>query len=193
LGTTLLVVTICLVAVVTATVMVRWPHRDHPQHADAIVVLSGDYGERLALAKRLLAAGVAPTLVLAGQPDLPEDVQLCQAGQGALSGPGTPSAPGQQGGQPFEVICIRPQPDSTRAEAQATAQLAVQRHWKAVVVATSVQHVARSRLLFSRCFRGHGQVQVVGAQVPFGGVTALGAWAHEVEGMLYARIWARHC
>lgn len=104
-----------------------------------------------------------------------EDVQLCQ------------------GGQAFEVVCLRPRPDSTRAEARATAGLAASRHWSTVVVATSRPHVSRSRLLFSRCLRGHSQVQVVGAALPYGGATATHAWTHEVFGLLYAWTWARGC
>ncbi len=162
-----------VVLVLASTATVLWPHRDHPDRADAVVVLSGDHGERLALAKRILQAGVAPTLVMAGSPDSLEAEQLCQ------------------GGRSFEVVCLRPEPDSTRAEARATAALASRRHWRTVVVVTSTQHVTRARLLFSRCLTG--RLQVVGANLPFGGFLAVQARVHEVLGLLYARIWARGC
>ncbi|MDP9075102.1 MAG: YdcF family protein [Actinomycetota bacterium] len=138
-----------------------------------MVVLSGDHGERLAGAKALLQSGVAPTLVMAGAPDSSEAVLLCQ------------------GGQVFEVICLRPLPDNTRAEARATAALASSRHWRSVVVVTSIPHVARSRLLFSRCFTG--RLDVVGAELPYGGSQAIAADVHEVLGLVYARSWARSC
>lgn len=164
---------VAVAAVLAAVVMVRWPRQDHPRHADAIVVLSGDHGERLALAQRLLSAGVAHILVFAGQPDSATAAQMCR------------------GGQPFQVVCVVPHPDSTRTEAQALGRLARQRHWTSIVVATSQSHIARARLLFQRCVGA--QVQVVGAHLPFGGRLAVAAWAHEVAGMLYARIWARGC
>lgn len=153
--------------------VVLHPRPDHPAHADALVVLSGDHGERLALAKKLLAAGVAPTLVLVGDADLAEDVTLCR------------------GGQPFEVVCLHPEPDSTRTEASATATLAASRGWKALAVVTTIYHVPRARLLFERCF--HGTLQVAGAPSPFHGEVTRHAEVHEWLGLIYARIWARHC
>lgn len=163
----------CVLAASVATRAVLWPHADEVVHADALVVLSGDHGERLARAKELMARGVAPTLVLAGAPDSSEVLRLCG------------------GGQDFEVVCLRPEPDSTRAEARATAALAARRGWRTVVVVTSVPHVSRARLLFRRCFRG--RTQVVGAALPYGGRLAVQARVHEVVGLLYAWTWARGC
>lgn len=164
---------LCVVSVLVGTALVLWPRTDHPRHADAIVVPSGDHGERLAKAMSLLRAGVAPTLVMVGQPDSAQDQALCL------------------GGQPFEVVCLRPQPDSTRAEARSTARLASSRHWRTVVVATSTPHVTRARLLFSRCFAG--RTETVGAKPPLKRRDAARARAHEVLGLLYSRIWARTC
>lgn len=153
--------------------MVLWPQLDHPLHADAIVVLSGDHGERLPVAQRLLASGVAPVLVLAGTPDSVEDLDLCH------------------GGQPFEVVCLRPNPDSTRAEARTTAVLATTRHWRHLLLVTSTTHLSRARLLFSRCV--DATVSATGAPLPFGGVRARQARVHEGFGLLYALLWARGC
>lgn len=162
-----------VIAVTLATVMVLRPRSDHPTHADAIVVLSGDHGERIKLAQELLRAGVARTLILDGTPDLVEDLDLCK------------------GGQPFDVICLHPEPDSTRAEARALAQLASRRHWDSITVVTSTPHVSRSRLLFSRCFPH--RLDVVGAALPYGGAAARKERVHEVVGLLYAKAWAITC
>jgi uncharacterized SAM-binding protein YcdF (DUF218 family) len=86
--------------------------------------------------------------VLNGTPDLAQVFELCK------------------GGQPFEVVCLRPEPDSTRAEARAAGSLVADRRWKRVLVVTTTYHVTRSRLLFSRCT--DADVKVTGATPPYG-------------------------
>lgn len=149
--------------------MIVWPATDEPGKADAVVVLSGDHGERLGRAKELLAAGVAPTLVLAGTPDRPENLDMC-AGRTTL-----------------DVVCIRPEPDNTRTEAAATAELARSRDWHSLVVVTSTSHVARARLLFDRCFSG--SLRVVGADPPTGAAALRTARVHEWFAMVHALVF----
>lgn len=123
-----------LLAGVTASVLpFLQPDTGAPARADAVVVLSGDRGERLARAMELLEQGVAPTLVLDGEPDSPRALELCR------------------GGQPFEVVCLRPDPDDTREEARAAGRLAAERGWRRLIVSTSTYHVTRAALLFRRC------------------------------------------
>lgn len=119
------------------------PPNDEPPHADAVVILSGDHGERFPRAVRLLERGVASTLVFNGTIDRAEHDQLCR-----------------EGWRGREVVCLRPQPDSTRHEARAAARLAKERGWKRLVVVTSTYHVPRTALLFHRCV--DGDVWVVG-------------------------------
>lgn len=121
---------------------------DAPTRADAVVLLSGDHGERRPVALGMLDDGVAETLVLVGTSD------------GAVEG-GLCSNP-----QPFEVICLRLNPDSTRAEAQAVGTLAKQRGWRDLVVVTSTHHATRAQLIFRRCI--DGSVITIGARPPFG-------------------------
>lgn len=153
--------------------MFIWPAVDHPRTADAIVVLSGDHGERLAAALRLVRDGVASTLVLDGEPDFARARDLCA------------------GGEPYEVICLRPRPDNTRSEAQAAARLATERHWNRLVVVTTTTHVTRARLLFERCHRG--SLAVVGAPAPYDWRTRIRATSHEVLGTAYALTLSRRC
>ncbi len=136
------------VLVLVSLIPFVWPMRDRVERADAVMVLSGDHGERLAKGLSLMEEGVAPTLVLNGTPDLELVLELCK------------------GGQPFEVVCLRPDPDSTRAEARAAGRLASERRWDEVVVVTTKYHVPRARLLFSRCITG--KVKMVGATPPYG-------------------------
>lgn len=150
------------------------PSSDPVGPADAVVVLSGDRGDRLALGRRLVREGVAPVLVLAGEPDFAEADRLCQAEV------------------PFEVVCLRPRPDSTRAEARAAADLATRRGWDSLVVATSEAHVSRTRLLFERCVEGN--VAVVGTSTRYEDLrTRIRVIAHEWLGFLHASTAARQC
>lgn len=149
-----------------------YPRSDRPTSADAVVVLSGDNGDRLAAGLVLMGRNVAPTLVLAGDPDFEQADRLCQPPQ------------------PFEVVCLRPAPDSTRAEARSVGALAAQRSWRHVVVVTSVPHVTRSRLLFRRCV--DGAVSMV-ASVPPPESRGRKVLAHEWLGLLYAGTFGRGC
>jgi len=151
-----------------------WPTASaDPTSADAVIVLSGDHGERLPIAIRLIERGAVSTLVFVGTPDGPISDRLCA------------------GGQDFEAICLRPQPDNTRAEARAAAQLAEERGWRSVVVATSTYHVTRSRLLFGRCF--DSRVTVLGGTPSYGWRVAMGQVFHEWAGSLAALTVARGC
>jgi uncharacterized SAM-binding protein YcdF (DUF218 family) len=130
------VVSIALVAATARFLL--WPETDSPTRADAVVVLAGGQGERLTKALELIHAGRAPTLVIANgdDPRWPEANRLC-------------------GGAPdFEVVCFRPDPDSTRGEARALASLAERRNWRSLVVVTSTYHLTRARLLVGRCYAG---------------------------------------
>ncbi len=146
-----------------------WPQSDSPRQVDAVIVLSGDRGERLARGLELIRAGVSSILVLDGTPDSLEVLELCR------------------GGRPFEVICLRPEPDSTRQEARAAAQLALARNWDRVAVVTTTSHLTRSALLFRRCLQAT-VVMVEGYRWP-----SMRAVVHEWLGLGQALILARGC
>jgi uncharacterized SAM-binding protein YcdF (DUF218 family) len=148
------------------------PKIDRPSHADAIVMLSGDRGERLPTALRLLHDGFASTLVIDGVPDLPEAKALCTQTS-------------------IDVVCLDPQPDKTRSEARAAAELARKRGWQRLIVVTDKVHVSRARLLFERCVEG--AVTVVAAPTP---PELRGSWraaAHEWLGLADAYTLSRSC
>ena len=117
-----------------AWLAVRRPQLDRPESADAVIVLSGDLGDRMRGAMQLMADEVAPTLVHAGTPDSQTVRDLCN---GAA--------------RPFQVVCLQPNPDNTRAEARAVARLVEARGWESLVVVTSKPHASRARLHFDRC------------------------------------------
>ena len=158
---------------VTARLFAWPPSSSGPARADAVVVLSGDHGERLPRALELMRSGMAPTLVVAGEPDMVLTLQTCQEPQ------------------PFEVVCLRPRPDSTRAEARATGRLATSRGWERIVVVTTTHHQTRAHLLFRRCF--DGKVDAVGADPPYDWRFSVRQVVHEVLGMGQALLLERGC
>jgi uncharacterized SAM-binding protein YcdF (DUF218 family) len=160
----ILVGTLCLATLflaLTVRLFIRPPFKP-PKKVDAVVFLSGDYGERVAKSVELINEGVADTLVHAGMPDLRQTVDLCS------------------GGKPFEVVCLQPNPDSTRAEARAVAKLSSIRGWRSIAVVTSTPHVARASLLFRRCMEG--EVRMVPAQPPL---------SHDAKLRFVLREWAK--
>jgi hypothetical protein len=168
--------TLLVLAVVFAAVTARlfvWPVTHQPASPDAVVVLSGDHGERLPRALDLIRRGTAGILVLNGTPDSLTVIRLCQ--------------------EPhlFEVVCLRPRIDNTRTEAEAAGELAAARGWDTIVVVTSTQHVTRARLHFDRCVRA--RVLMVAGRPPYGLGTTLGQIRHEWLGVLHALITRRTC
>ena len=152
-----------------------WPSSDAPQVADAVVIFAGGRGERLAAAERLMAAGLAPNLVIPNgtAPEWPAGNRACSQDL------------------PYEVHCPRPDPDTTRGEARTIAGLAEEKGWTRVIVVTSSYQLSRARLLLGRCF--DGEVLSVRAQPA---LSAL-AWAqrvgHEWLAWAQAMTTARGC
>jgi uncharacterized SAM-binding protein YcdF (DUF218 family) len=166
----LLIIEVLAAAAVLGMAVV-WPPVSQPTSADAIVLLSGD-GSRVPVAVGLMERGVAPTLVFAGQPDTTQGLDLCR-------------------GAPFEVICLRPEPDNTRTESRAAARLAGERGWRSLVLVTSKFHMARARLHLKRCFPG--SVEMVGGYPPYGWEFARRLIVHEWVGLVHASVLARGC
>ncbi|HEX2042297.1 MAG TPA: YdcF family protein [Acidimicrobiales bacterium] len=165
--------TALLLIVAITFVPVVWPETDPPGRADAVIVLSGDHGERLPIAQALIDDGLVDTLVFVGTLDRAEEESLCRSQQRV------------------EYICLRPQPDNTRTEARAAAQLAESRGWRTIVVVTSNFHVARTRILFDRCFDGN--VRVMGGDPPYGRATLRRQLPAEWLKLGYTLTLARKC
>ncbi len=124
---------------IVAAVLFVWPPERRAERADAVVVLAGARGPRLAKALELVRDGVAPVLVVSDGWGLAwvEANRLCA---------GRPAA--------VPIVCFRPAPYSTRGEARGFARLAAAQGWRSVLVVTSRYHVARARVLFERCYDG---------------------------------------
>ena len=120
---------------------------DRVAKADAVIVLAGEK-RRLPIALELLQRDVAPVLVISDglDPRWTQANRLCRYGD------------------PERIVCLRPEPYSTRGEARMAARLARQRGWDSLVVVTSRFHLFRARLLFERCFQG--RLALVGSPNP---------------------------
>ena len=114
--------------------VVRPPVDPVPGEADAVVVFSGS-PSRLEGAAALVPE-VAPVLVVsAPDPRLHHRLGCGQHRQ-------------------VEVICVVPDPATTRGEARAFAAVAEQRGWDHLVAVTSHDHLRRARLQLDRCWDG---------------------------------------
>jgi uncharacterized SAM-binding protein YcdF (DUF218 family) len=51
-----------------------------------------------------------------------------------------------------EVICRRPEPLTTRGEAEMMRRLAQERSWTTIIVISWRYHLPRARLIFRQCF-----------------------------------------
>jgi uncharacterized SAM-binding protein YcdF (DUF218 family) len=146
---TLLVIALTvLVALAIASVPLFIFYDDDPAaKADAVIVLAGEK-RRLPIALELVERGVAPVLVISDglDPRWTQANRLCRFGD------------------PQKIVCVRPEPYSTRGEAQLAARLAREHGWDSLVVVTSRFHLFRARRLFERCF--DGRLALVGAPNP---------------------------
>jgi uncharacterized SAM-binding protein YcdF (DUF218 family) len=170
----LFVLGLVLAWVLAAAVLFVWPPRQVPDRADAIIVLAGGRGPRLARGFELVRRGVASLLVISDgwSATWPEANRLC-AGRRAAG----------------RIVCLHPQPYNTRGEAGALARLARARGWRSVVVVSSRYHVLRARMLVERCF--DGTVHADGANQSVG--TRLWAATTETAKLGYALLVGRGC
>lgn len=145
----LLVVVLVLVAalaVASAPLFILYAD-DEVAKADAVIVLAGEK-RRLTVALELVGRGVAPLLVISDglDPRWTQANRLCRFGD------------------PEKIVCVRPEPYSTRGEARLAARLARERGWDSIVVVTTRFHLFRARMLLQRCF--DGEIALVGAPNP---------------------------
>jgi uncharacterized SAM-binding protein YcdF (DUF218 family) len=170
------IVVLWLVACLVLFVHSPW-QSGAPDHADAVVVLSGGLNSRLDPALALMRRRVAPVLAVSGAfhgHTWKKARKLCTGGYGKLR---------------FRVLCFEPKPFSTQGESRAIAQLARERGWSRVVVVTSTFHVTRARMLVRRCY--HGRLWLVGTHTPWWKLPADFVW--ETGKLITQLTYARGC
>jgi uncharacterized SAM-binding protein YcdF (DUF218 family) len=110
--------------------------------ADAVISHAGGEGDRLDRALELMEQDAAPTLVLLlGSTRSDRAAAMC----------------GQR--QPYEVLCVDPDPVNTEGEARTAARLAEERGWTRLIAVTSDYHLRRALLVDRRC----SGLQVIGS------------------------------
>ena len=148
---------------------------DSLERADAVVLFVGGRGERLETALEVMDTTGTPVLVIPNglSPTWPDANELCQ------------------NATEFEVVCLAPDPDSTRGEARLIAELAEDRGWSLVIMVTSTYHVSRAELMLSRCFPGTITAVDASPEISAAGWTR--HVAHEWLGHLKSRVLERAC
>jgi len=115
---------------------------DPVEPVDAVVVLSGGTGDRLALAIEMHADGIAPNLVITDA-DRTANARL--------------RAEAIEGGFAREDVYITDLPvDSTEDEAVAVREFAQAQGWTRLMVVTDPYHSFRTRLIFRQVLRDSG-------------------------------------
>ena len=143
-----------------------------PASVDAIVALGGD-NERALRGYDLLRMGVAPELVVSHT-----------EGRNPLRARGS-AAMVLCHDPPEGVSCVAPDPDTTRGEARAIAELADAHGWERVVVVTAGFHARRAGLLVGQAAPA---LDVTVVKVAYNRTLARDAWyvIHETGGLLDA-------
>jgi uncharacterized SAM-binding protein YcdF (DUF218 family) len=154
-------VTLLLVWIVGGWFVIVRPATDRPAPVDAILVLGPPRPNgRFAEAYSLIQAGYSKNLVVSVATYGEREIRTaCQSGVA-----GVPTA---------KVYCFKPDPATTRGEAQKIAALASEHGWSRIMVVTATYHVSRARVIVRRCF--HGTVLMEAAH---SGIT-LREWSYE--------------
>jgi len=112
---------------------------DPIEQVDAVVVLSGDDGDRLALAIEMHEKGMAPILVITDTTNAANRRLKNEAIAGGFA--------------EADVYVTDLQVDSTADEAVAVRELSVKEGWSKLMVVTDPYHSFRTRLVFRRAMR----------------------------------------
>jgi len=123
--------------------VVAQPTVNKPVRSDAILVLGPPMVDgRLDEAFRLASAHYAGTVLISiGWDKGRQRIPACANDNPA-----------------YQVICFRPDPATTRGEAEEIGRLAREHGWHSVLVVTSKYHVSRARLIVGRCMPGSVRV-----------------------------------
>jgi uncharacterized SAM-binding protein YcdF (DUF218 family) len=137
-----LLVSACLLTTAAAIaglpVYVR-PQIDQLRHADAILILGGEYYTRYAYGFDLAMQGWAPNLVVSNPrgADNKDLTARCATEYTA-----------------FALHCFTPDPPTTKGEARELRRLSSQYGWRSVIVVTFRPHISRARYILEQCFDG---------------------------------------
>ncbi len=115
-----------------------FPAVDEPRETDVVYVIGPPTDARMTVAESMLDAGLANALMVSVDPD--EDWKRAEA---ACAEP-----------RPYPVYCSKPDPFTTRGEAQWLRAMTAEHGWDSATVVTFTPHITRTRVLMKRCFDG---------------------------------------
>ena len=132
-----------------------WVVDELPAPADAILILGDDdfEADRAARAAELYSGRWAPIVVGSGRYLRPY-ANVAQLMQRDLTERGVPES---------AVVVFANHARNTREEAEALRKLAVERHWRHVIVVTSNYHTRRARYIFRRVWPPDYEFRVIAA------------------------------
>ncbi|WP_072803636.1 YdcF family protein [Rhodococcoides yunnanense] len=148
-------------------------HIDPVSHADAIIVLGGEHDGREAYGISLAEQGVADTVVLSDPYGKSDRVMKKYCGADTDT---------------YSVLCVRPEPSTTRGEAIFTEELAREHGWKHVVVVSWRYHLPRARYIFGQCFDGDVSMVAVPRKYNFSLVFWEYTYLYQIAGFAKAGI-----
>ena len=119
-----------------------WIVNEPAPKADALVVLSDDnfYADRATHAAELFRQGAAPVVVASGRRLRPA-AGIAELIQHDLIERGVPKE---------SIRALPNDAENTREEAGIVAKLAVEHHWKSLIIVTSNYHTRRARYIFQK-------------------------------------------
>jgi len=132
-----------------------WVVSDEPAPADAILILGDDdyAADRASRAAELYRGRWAPLVVGSGR-FLRPYASIAQLMQRDLTERGVPAK---------AVVVFAHSAGNTQEEAKALRKLAVERHWRHVLVVTSNYHTRRARYIFRRVWPPDYEFRVIAA------------------------------
>lgn len=132
---------------------------DAPHKADAIVVLAGSYPDRILEAVSLYKEGWAPRILICREPDTAGFRRVAELGVDIPRPYDINRMVAERLGVPPDAIEVLDRAgDSTYGEAEVVLAIAVQRHYRSILLVTSKYHTRRAAQIY-RHLAG-GQVEV---------------------------------
>lgn len=149
--------TLAAVVAVVGVVAVGWPFlvspaHDEPADVDVVLVLGPPTDDRMEIAWQMVEDGQTAHVLVSLDPEVEEG--LYPLAQEACA-------------SPSEVVaCTKPDPFTTRGEAQWLRDEAAANGWDSAAVITFRPHISRARMIVQNCY--DGEVRMLESQTSFG-------------------------
>lgn len=133
---------------------------DPPRHADAIIVLTGSYPDRILEAASLYREGWAPHVILCREPENAGFRRLRELGVDVPRVFELNRMVAEQLGVPAAAISVLERPaGSTYSEAEVVLEDVLARGWSSILLVTSKYHTRRAGMIYR--YLAGGQVEII--------------------------------